>query len=72
MLVRVPLSAYFFLYPYDWKHLLMGIVGRASMMGVLWTQGGFALALYQVWGGGLKRETVGKCAALISAFKTSS
>jgi len=32
----------------------MGIVGRASMMGVLWTQGGFALAFFQVWGGGVK------------------
>jgi len=54
MLVRDPLLAYFFLYLYDWKHSLMGIVERASMKGVLWTQSGFALALYQVWGGGLK------------------
>ena len=54
MFVRVPLSAYFILYPYDLKHLLMGIFGRASIMSALWTQGGFALALYQVWGGGVK------------------
>jgi len=32
----------------------MGIFGRASMMGVLWIQGGFALALFWVWGEGLK------------------
>ena len=49
-----PLSAYFFMYPYDWKHLLKGTVERASMMGVLGTQGGFALALFQGWGGGVK------------------
>ena len=54
MLVRVPLSAYFFMYPYDLKHLLKGVVERASMMGVFGTQGGFALALFQGWGGGLK------------------
>jgi hypothetical protein len=54
MLVRVPLSAYFFMYPYDWKYLLNGTVQRASMMGVLGTQGGFALALFQGWGGGVK------------------
>jgi len=54
MLVRVPLWAYFFMYLYNWKHLLMGIVERASMMGVLGTQGGFALALFQGWGGGVK------------------
>jgi len=54
MLVRVQLSAYFFMYPYDWKHLLMGIVERVSMMGVLGTQGGFALALFQGWGGKVK------------------
>jgi len=47
MLVRVPLSAYFFVYPYDRKHLLMGIVERASMMGVFGTHRGFALALFQ-------------------------
>ena len=34
----------------------MGFVGRANMMGVLWTQGGFALALFQVCvGGGSER-----------------
>ena len=54
MLVWVPLSAYFFMYPYNWKHLLKGIVQRASMMGVLGTQGGFALALFQGWGGEVK------------------
>jgi len=54
MLVWVPLSAYFFMYPYDWKHLLRGIVECASMMGVLGTQGGFALALFQGWSGGVK------------------
>jgi len=32
--------------------LLKGIVERASMMGVLGIQGGFALALFQGWGGG--------------------
>jgi len=47
MLVRVPLSAYFFMYPYEWKYLLMGIVERASMMCVLGTHRGFALALFQ-------------------------
>ena len=54
MLVRVPLSAYFFVYPYDWKHLLMVIVERVSMMYVLVTHGGFAFALFQGWHGGLK------------------
>jgi len=54
MLVQVPLSAYFFIYPYDLKHLLKGIVEHASMMGVFGTQGGFALALFQGWGGGVK------------------
>jgi len=49
-----PLSAYFFVYPYDWKHLLKGIVERVSMMGVLGTQGGFALALFQGWRGRVK------------------
>ena len=33
---------------------MKGIVERASMMGVLGTQGGFALALFQGWGGGVK------------------
>ena len=47
VLVRVSLSAYFFMYPYDWKHLLKGIGERASMMGVLGTQRGSALALFQ-------------------------
>ena len=32
----------------------MGIVERASMMGVLGTHGGFALALFQGWRGGVK------------------
>jgi len=49
-----PLLAYFFMYPYDWKHLLKGIVERASMMGVLGTQGGFALSLFQGWDEGVK------------------
>jgi len=71
-LVTVSRSAYIFMYAYDWKHLLMGIVGRASMMGVLWTQGGFVLALFHVWGWGVKWGTVGKCAALISAFESIS
>jgi len=31
----------------------MGIVGRASMMGMLWTQGGFALTLFRC-GSGVK------------------
>ena len=65
-----PLSAYFFMYPYNWKHLLKGIVERVSVMGVLVTQGGFALALFQGWGGGVKY--CWKCAALISNFETSS
>ena len=37
---------------------------------MLGTEGGFALALFQGWGGGV--EHVGKCAALISVFETSS
>ena len=49
-----PLSVYFFMYPYDWKQLLKGTVEHASMMGVLGTQGGFAFALFQGWGGGVK------------------
>jgi len=32
----------------------MGIVERVSMMGVLGTHGGFALALFQGWRGGVK------------------
>jgi len=48
----------------------MGIVEHASMMVVLGTQGGFALALFQGWDGEL--NTVGKCEALISVFETSS
>ena len=63
MLVWVPLSAYFFMYPYDWKHLLMGIVGHASTMGVLWTQGGFALALFEVWGGNEMRDCWKMCSS---------
>jgi len=42
------------MYPHDLKHLLKGIDERASMMSVLGTQGGFALALFQGWGGGVK------------------
>ena len=57
------------MYPYDSEHLLKGTVERASVMGVLGTRGGFALVLFQRWGGG---ENVGKCAVLISAFETSS
>jgi hypothetical protein len=49
-----PLSAQFFMYPYYWKHLLKGTVQRVSMMGVLGTRGGFALALFQGWGRGVK------------------
>ena len=45
MLVQVPLSAYFFTYPYDWKHLLMWIVGCASMMGVALDPGWFCSCL---------------------------
>ena len=70
MLGRVPLLAYFFMYPYNWKHLLKWIVERASMIGVLGTQGGFVPALFQ--GGVGEWNTFGKCAALISAFETSS
>jgi len=55
MLVQVPLSSYFFMYPYDWKHLVKGVVERACKMGVLGTQGGFALALFQGWGWGSER-----------------
>jgi len=47
MLVPDPISVYYFMYPYEWKHLLMGIVERASMTGVLGTHRGFALALFQ-------------------------
>jgi len=47
-------SAYFFTHPYKWKHLLKGIVKRASIMGVLGTQGSFALILFQRWGGRVK------------------
>jgi len=54
VLVRVPLSAYFFMYPYVLKHILKGIVEHVSMMGVFGTQGGFALALFQGWGGIVK------------------
>ena len=53
-LVRVPLLAHFFMYPYNLKHLLKGTVEHASMMVVLGTQGGFALALFQGWGGEVK------------------
>ena len=53
MLVRVPLLAYLFMYPYDCKHLLKGVVELGSVMGVLGTQGGFALS-FQGWGGGGK------------------
>ena len=41
--------------------MLMGNVERASMMGVLVTQGGFGLAFFQGWGGG--RNNVGKCSS---------
>jgi len=33
---------------------MMGIVERASLMGVPGKQGGFVLALFQGWGGGVK------------------
>jgi len=54
------------MYPYDRKHLLKGVVERASMMGVLGTQGGFALALFQGWGGGVK------CCWKMGSFNFSS
>jgi len=39
----------------------MGIVGRASMMVVLWTQGGFALALFRCGGGVKDRWKMSSC-----------
>jgi len=49
-----PLSAYFFMYPYDWKHLLKRNADCVSMMGVLGAEGGLALTLFQGWGEGVK------------------
>ena len=47
----------------------MVIVERASIMGVLGTLGGFVFSLFQGWSG---ERILGKCAAVILAFKTSS
>jgi hypothetical protein len=69
MFFRVPLSAYFFMYPYGSTHLLQGIVQHACIIDVFETQGGFVLALFQGWSG--EWNILEKYAALISAFLTS-
>ena len=68
MLVRIP-YLHFLYVSIGLKTFTKGIVELVSMTCVLGTHGGFVLALFK---GGLGEwNTVGKCAALISAFETS-